>query len=88
MQGLTESLAVRVATVDLLGVSPAEQHNRALLCEPFEIKKTAAPSVQATQQLAAAINTGKPVAPGAVLCLIPRDVPMSAGVTAILMVYL
>ncbi len=55
---------------------------------PVEIKKTAAPSAQATKQLSAAVNIGKTVGPGAVLCLTPRDLPLSASVTAIPMAYL
>jgi hypothetical protein len=31
---------------------------------------------------------GRPIGPGAVLCLVPRDVPLSADVTAIPMSYL
>ncbi len=55
---------------------------------PVEIKKTAAPSAQVTKQFAAAPNVGKTVGPGAVLCLTPRDLPLSASVTAIPMAYL
>jgi predicted AAA+ superfamily ATPase len=55
---------------------------------PIEIKKTASPSSQATRQLFAAQNLGKKVGPGAVLCLMARDVPLSDSVTAIPMAYL
>ena len=55
---------------------------------PIEIKKTASPSSKATRQLFTAQNLGKKVGPGAVLCLIARDVPLSDSVTAIPMAYL
>lgn len=55
---------------------------------PVEIKKTATPSTQATKVFGVAENLGKKVGSGAVLCLVPRDVPMSAGVSAIPMAYL
>lgn len=55
---------------------------------PVEIKKTAAPSTQASKAFAAAEHMGKTVGPGAVLCLTPRDVPISATVTAIPLGYL
>lgn len=55
---------------------------------PIEIKKTAAPSVQATKQFSATAHLGKTVGPGAVLCLTSRDVPLSGSVMAIPMAYL
>ena len=55
---------------------------------PIEIKKTATPSTQASKAFAAAGYLGKTVGPGAVLCLTPRDVPLTASVTAIPMGYL
>jgi predicted AAA+ superfamily ATPase len=55
---------------------------------PIEIKKTATPSTQASKAFVAATYLGKTVGPGAVLCLAPRDVPLSASVTAIPMGYL
>jgi uncharacterized protein len=55
---------------------------------PIEIKKTAAPSTQASKAFAAAAHLGKTVGPGAVLCLTPRDVPLSPHVTALPMGYL
>jgi predicted AAA+ superfamily ATPase len=55
---------------------------------PVEIKKTAAPSTQASKAFAAAAHLGKTVGPGAVLCLTPRDAPISATVTAIPLGYL
>ena len=55
---------------------------------PIEIKKTATPSTQASKAFSAAANLGKTVGHGAVLCLTPRDVPLSANVTAIPMGYL
>jgi len=55
---------------------------------PIEIKKTAAPSAQASKAFAAAAHLGKTVGPGAVLCLTPRDVPLSPHITALPMGYL
>jgi hypothetical protein len=55
---------------------------------PIEIKKTATPSTLASKAFAAAGYLGKTVGPGAVLCLTPRDVPLTASVTAIPMGYL
>jgi predicted AAA+ superfamily ATPase len=55
---------------------------------PIEIKKTATPSTQASKAFAAAGYLGKTVGRGAVLCLTPRDVPLTASVTAIPMGYL
>lgn len=55
---------------------------------PIEIKKTATPSTQASKAFSVAANLGKTVGHGAVLCLTPRDVPLSANVTAIPMGYL
>jgi uncharacterized protein len=55
---------------------------------PIEIKKTAAPSTQASNAFAAAAHLGKTVGPGAVLCLTPRDVPLSPHVTALPVGYL
>jgi predicted AAA+ superfamily ATPase len=55
---------------------------------PIEFKKTATPSTQASRAFACAGHLGKTVGPGAVLCLTPRDVPLTASVTAIPMGYL
>jgi len=55
---------------------------------PIEIKKTAAPSAQASKAFAAAAHLGKTVGPGAVLCLTPRDVPLSPHITALPIGYL
>jgi len=55
---------------------------------PIEIKKTAAPSAHASKAFAAAAHLGKTVGPGAVLCLTPRDVPLSPHITALPMGYL
>jgi hypothetical protein len=55
---------------------------------PIEIKKTATPSTQASKAFTAAGYLGKTVGSGAVLCLTPHDVPLTAGVTAIPMGYL
>ena len=55
---------------------------------PVEIKKTAAPSAQASKGFSLIENLGKAPGHGAVLCLTPRDVPLSKGVTAIPLAYL
>lgn len=55
---------------------------------PVEIKKTAAPSAQSIKQFSAAMNIGKTIGSGAVLCLTPRDLPLSGSVMAIPMAYL
>lgn len=52
---------------------------------PVEIKKTASPGTQASKAFSV---MGSDAGPGAVLCLIPRDVPLSRSVTAIPMAYL
>ena len=55
---------------------------------PVEIKKTATPSTQASKAFGVAEHLGKKVGLGAVLCLVPRDVPLSSSVTAVPMAYL
>lgn len=50
---------------------------------PVEFKKTASPSQNATNSFAALTRLGKTVGPGAVVCFVERDVPLSAQVTAI-----
>lgn len=52
---------------------------------PVEIKKTASPGTQASKAFSV---MGSDTGPGAVLCLIPRDVPLSRSVRAIPMAYL
>jgi len=52
---------------------------------PVEIKKTASPGTQASKAFSV---IGSDVGPGAVLCLVPRDVPLSRSVRAIPMAYL
>jgi hypothetical protein len=53
-----------------------------------EIKKTATPSHRASKDFRAVGNLGRPLGPGAVLCLCETDVPLSADVTAIPIGYL
>jgi predicted AAA+ superfamily ATPase len=55
---------------------------------PIEIKKTAAPSHSAKRQFPVVGKLGKDVGPGAVLCFVERDVPLSHEVTAIPVSYL
>lgn len=50
---------------------------------PVEIKKTASPSQNARNQFAVLDKLGKTIGPGAVLCLVERDIPLSQSVTAI-----
>jgi predicted AAA+ superfamily ATPase len=55
---------------------------------PVEIKKTASPSLHARRHFRVLEKLGRPIGPGAVLCLVERDVPLSAQVTAVPMSYL
>jgi predicted AAA+ superfamily ATPase len=55
---------------------------------PVEIKKTASPSQSARRQFAVLDKLGKTVGPGAVLCMVERDIPLSEGVTAVPVGYL
>lgn len=55
---------------------------------PVEIKKTASPSQNARRQFAVLDKLGKTIGPGAVLCLVERDVPLSQSVTAVPVGYL
>ena len=55
---------------------------------PVEIKKTASPSQNARRQFAVLDKLGKIIGPGAVLCLVERDIPLSQSVTAVPVGYL
>jgi predicted AAA+ superfamily ATPase len=55
---------------------------------PVEIKKTASPSHNAKRQFSVLDKLGKPVGPGAVLCFVERDVPLSRQVSAIPLAFL
>ncbi|MBE0475109.1 MAG: ATP-binding protein [Rhodoferax sp.] len=55
---------------------------------PVEIKKTASPSQNARRQFAVLDKLGKTIGPGAVLCLVERDTPLSQSVTAVPVAYL
>ncbi len=55
---------------------------------PVEIKKTASPSKNARRQFAVLDKLGKTIGPGAVLCLVERDIPLSQSVTAVPVGYL
>lgn len=55
---------------------------------PVEIKKTASPSHNAKRHFTALDKLNKPVGPGAVICFVERDVPLSREVTAIPLGYL
>ncbi len=55
---------------------------------PVEIKKTASPSQNARSRFAVLGKLGKTIGPGAVLCLVERDIPLSQSVTAIPVGYL
>lgn len=50
---------------------------------PVEIKKTASPSHNAKKHFTVLDKLGKPVGPGAVLCFVERDIPLSRAVTAV-----
>lgn len=55
---------------------------------PVEIKKTASPSHNAKRHFTVINKLGKLVGPGAVLCFVERDIPLSREVTAIPLAYL
>ena len=55
---------------------------------PVEFKKTASPSTGAARQFAVLEKLGKTVGPGAVLCFVERDIPLSSRVTAVPVGYL
>jgi predicted AAA+ superfamily ATPase len=50
---------------------------------PVEFKKTASPSQNASNQFAVLDRLGKTIGPGAVVCFVERDIPLSHRVTAI-----
>ncbi|GAB1394874.1 ATP-binding protein [Rhodocyclaceae bacterium] len=55
---------------------------------PVEIKKTASPSHNAKKHFTVLDKLGKTVGPGAVLCFVERDIPLSRAVTAVPLGYL
>lgn len=55
---------------------------------PVEIKKTASPSQNANRQFNVLHKLGKTIGPGAVICFVERDIPLSASVTALPVGYL
>lgn len=55
---------------------------------PVEIKKTASPSHNAKRHFTVLDKLNKPVGPGAVICFVERDIPLSRDVTAIPLAYL
>ncbi len=55
---------------------------------PVEIKKTASPSHNAKRHFTVLDKLNKPLGPGAVLCFVERDIPLSREVTAIPLGYL
>ena len=55
---------------------------------PVEIKKTASPSHNAKRHFTVLDKLNKPVGPGAVICFVERDIPLSREVTAIPLGYL
>jgi hypothetical protein len=55
---------------------------------PVEIKKTASPSHNAKRNFTVLNKLDKPVGPGAVVCFVERDIPLSKDVVAIPMAYL
>jgi len=55
---------------------------------PVEFKKTASPSQSASRQFTALGKLGKTIGPGAVICFVERDIPLSEAVTAIPAAYL
>ncbi|MDP1613226.1 MAG: ATP-binding protein [Sulfuritalea sp.] len=55
---------------------------------PIEIKKTASPSHNAKRHFTVLDKLNKSVGPGAVICFVERDIPLSRDVTAIPLAYL
>lgn len=55
---------------------------------PVEIKKTASPSRSAHTGFCVLEKLGRAIGPGAVVCLVERDIPLSSSVTAIPVGYL
>jgi predicted AAA+ superfamily ATPase len=55
---------------------------------PVEIKKTASPSHNARRNFKVLDKLNKPVGPGAVICFVERDIPLSREVTAVPFGYL
>lgn len=55
---------------------------------PIEFKKTASPSQNATRQFSVLNHLGKTIGPGAILCFVEHDVPLSQQVIAIPIGYL
>ncbi|MDD2882994.1 MAG: hypothetical protein PHQ58_21490 [Rhodoferax sp.] len=55
---------------------------------PVEIKKTASPSQNVRSHFAVLNKLGKTIGPGAVLCMVERDIPLSQSVTAVPVGYL
>lgn len=58
------------------------------LLYPIEIKKTASPSQRARRHFAALDKLAKPVGPGAVICFVERDIPLSREISAVPVAYL
>ncbi len=55
---------------------------------PVEFKKTASPSQNASNQFTVLDRLGKTIGPGAIICFVERDIPLSPRVTAIPVGYL
>jgi len=55
---------------------------------PVEIKKTASPSRTSKSHFHMLEKIGKPIGPGAVMCFVERDIPLTSAVTAIPIGYL
>lgn len=55
---------------------------------PIEIKKTASPSQNARRPFSVLEKLGKTIGPGAVICFVERDVPLSQQVAAMPVGYL
>lgn len=55
---------------------------------PIEFKKTATPSSTASKQFHVLKKLGKPIGPGAVICFVEQEVPISSEVMAIPVSYI
>lgn len=58
------------------------------LLYPVEFKKTASPSQNVSRQMSVIGRLGRRIGPGAVVCFVERDIPLSQDVTAIPIGYL
>lgn len=99
MKGVSESLAGRIGTVRLSGLSQKEKSGHGLNVAPFmpssqvpyaeppflplEIKKTASPDKNDIRHFATLERLGLPVGQGAVICLCRESLPLTETVCTV-----